>query len=178
MTTEELQKFCSTDETRQAIMKPFSIGNRTFATCGRMMIWVDRIESVPERSDTPEQVGRLADAWIDGPWEPIPSELPPIKITKCNYCDGLGEDECNMGHVHSCNECDGTGFSEPEGKAVKLGNKNLNNKFLFAINTLPNAEIAPTATGEYEPCPIRFTGGRGLLMPMKVHQTVNTEQAA
>jgi len=159
MKLEDLQKFCGTDETRAALMRPFSIGDRTFATDGCLIVWSNRIPEVEESIEVPHgKVNAIVESWVDGPWLDLPKEIPAHETSvTCGDCDGIGP----------CENCDSTGVVEAKAKGVKMGNKILSNKYLLRIAHLPNIKLAANSTRPLEACPIKFDGGFGALMPMR-----------
>lgn len=124
----DLQPFCSLDETRASIVKPWSKGAYSYATNGHIIVRVPRSEDVPENKAAPEteQLFYRASVGMSGaPRSQAPAtEEPPRKT--CDACEGTGkskqcpEDECEEGTVvftttrHSyeftCRECDGSGY--------------------------------------------------------------------
>ena len=101
----DLQKFCSTDSIRININKPFSKGEYTYATDGRIMVRVSKIEGIgeQEKSDkfkpvNPEPIFAAVSASV---YISLP-DIPELKYEKCVKCDGTGE-------VKVCPECDGYG---------------------------------------------------------------------
>ena len=70
LTPEDLQRFCSDDESRPSICHPFSQEKWTYATDGRLLIRVPRLAEVPEYEDAPKMV----DAQIFGT-QPITGDL-------------------------------------------------------------------------------------------------------
>lgn len=168
LTPEDLQRFCSDDESRPSICHPFSQEKWTYATDGRLMIRVPRLADVPEYDDAPKRVDAtiFGKQPITGDWFKIP-ELPTEK-TRCDQCGGGGECECGCGDIHKCGSCDG------EGEYVRIikvpcGTQNANNILLAKVAILPNVEICNSAQmkSDYGALGIRFDGGEGRLMPMK-----------
>jgi hypothetical protein len=118
-----LKTFCGTDELRPTMMAPnlSNDGKFVVATDAHLLIRVP--------------VSRLKETYTNSPkypnWEAIfPKEVEwnlndEIKIellkeilsrftpiptyNECEVCNGDGDMECNMGHMHDCLTCDGTG---------------------------------------------------------------------
>lgn len=114
----DLQKFCSVDNTRYQISKPWSRDGRTYATDGRILIKMSQRDDVPENPDAPDANKLFADADKRDPhtWHPIPAyTLIQVPCTKCDgegrfkncgYCNGkgyVGRDE------HDCRRCSAKG---------------------------------------------------------------------
>ena len=194
ITAADLQPFCSTDKTRVRIVSPFSIGDWTYATDGRMLVRVPRLADVPEY-DGPAWTIQPPQYLTDNPpgdvWLPIP-ELPPatpdVPCQKCGgkapetcpACDGDGEveyefdyggttytieHECPVCEDPTCRSCDGTGIEPRKIVTVEVGGALFNVEFLRKFAALPDAELAPRE--HWLPCRVRFAGGEGLIMPMR-----------
>lgn len=99
----ELQKFCSGDEDKKNIATPFSVREFSYATCGKIIVRVPRLENVPERDDAPQVEGpHIGDLFFQEPgcWY----DLPIVNVAKevCGQCSGVGK-------VLTCPECEGDG---------------------------------------------------------------------
>jgi hypothetical protein len=172
MTKEDLQKFCSVEAAHldRYIGVPFSRGQYTYATDGHLLIRVSRLADVPERKESPD----AEKIWPKKNYDyfAIP-DLPEPTFRPCSICKGTGEfmyvDEDDDGNksseIGTCYECDGD-KTFPAIIPVKIGCSHFSNHFLAAIKDLPGIQIAPT--GELDPALLKFDGGEGLLMPMKV----------
>jgi hypothetical protein len=151
MTNEQLQKFCSKDETRPGITQPFTDGEWTYATDGRMMIRVPVTEPVPWRESQPKNAYTL----IPDRAGMTPCELPPgwqareLPMRDCKECDGDGKDriecdeckgecviECSeCGHSEDCEKCDGTGDMPGTGSCEDCnGTGKVEGKFPVPVN--------------------------------------------
>lgn len=169
-----LQPFCLQDGdymntgTRQWLRAPFTIGETTYATDGRIMVAVPKIPGIafcdPSHvvgvllvaEDLP---GKLEDVWV--PLALV--SLPEVRTEPedCADCHGDGGEDRGV----ACDSCGGKGWFEV-GVRVHLGNKYLGAQYLAKMCALPKLEIAPTATPREKPLPFRFNGGVGILMPM------------
>lgn len=137
-----LEPFCSKDENRASISEPFSHGEYTFATDGRVIIQVDSADNPaePYRSQEPGPDGRythgvaLEAVRQVGKWDHaeitdwLPVTLPPpvfeqcdecegtgkLKKRKCEECEGDGRCECDCGNEHDCGFCRGNGYIKVE----------------------------------------------------------------
>lgn len=167
MTPEELQKFCSHDETRYGLEAPFSQGNRTHATNGHIAISVPRIAGVHDQ-DKPDMDSVYVLVDVDDPerlWV-LPPE-PVFTVVKCASCGGSGfvrDCGCDSG----CRKCDGeiivaaekgSKNAEPcefcdsgeirSGSVLVAGSKGetrLASEYIELIRTLPCAEIGLIGT--------------------------------
>jgi hypothetical protein len=102
----DLQKYCSHDEIRKNINKPFTDGGYTYATNGRIIIRVPRIEGIGEQEKVenfkPVEPDKLFSKIPDYPYFPIP-DIPEPSFDMCFKCQGTGK-------VKICPECDGAGI--------------------------------------------------------------------
>ena len=127
ITLQDLQKFCIRDEARYELTHPFTVGDYTYATDGRIAI---RVPALPEADATPKKTNPTS-IFADDPATYTPIELPPgwqefPQLTKicadckgvgkcperieCDECCGSGEAECPTCHQdHDCPECQGKG---------------------------------------------------------------------
>lgn len=135
MNIELLRAFCSTDETRPALQRPFNLGEYSYATDGRILIRVARLEEVPPREGE-SPVGN-PDAVIPEGHGYEPAICPPKweefkevrstckrcdgtgKSNTCPDCDGEGEIECpECLHEHECERCHGQGIIKAKDPAT------------------------------------------------------------
>lgn len=194
MNANDLLPFCSTDELRENLLKPFSVGEFTYATDGRIAVRVPRLPDVGE-IEKPVGVERL---FREGYKPTAPAhEIPELtfrdleckmcegngKIRKCYDCDGEGERECDMGHTHKCDTCDGDGgFASdsekgepcfkcggtgkiPDAIGVGIGVGTFSNLLLAKIRGLPECKMHVESNTSV--ATFTFNGGGGLLMPMR-----------
>ncbi len=93
LTADDLKRFCWTDNGRPTIARPFSQGDWTYATNGRLLVRVPRLSDVPEYDDSPKDIQKnIFDAHlITGTWQPVPNDLPSLLEPKpCSECKGVG----------------------------------------------------------------------------------------
>lgn len=164
----DLQKFCSTRSDRKSICQPWSEGEWTYATDGRVIVRVPRRADVPENPDAPKNVNKtIFDCNPnDGKFQPLPTFTAPKKVT-CDNCGGDGQCVCSACDAqHDCGCCKGTGTVLETLPGVKFGNQLVNPKYLALIADLPSAVLA-NGTKKYETVTFKFDGGEGRLMPMR-----------
>lgn len=116
----DLSKFCGDDADRENITSPWSAGDYTYATNGRILVRVLR-RTDATREDGPDVRSVYAKAGKAGVLVPLPSfDLPPSStcatcvgvglIVDCETCGGGGESECHAcGHSETCEDCGGGG---------------------------------------------------------------------
>lgn len=196
MTTEQLQAFCSTDPTRPEVGKPFTRAGFTWATDGRVLVRVATIEGLDD-GDLPWPVitpeGLMAEHQPGPKWYALPAlpERQPDKpcpacggkkAEKCLACDGEGtvefafdyggtsysmEGNCPVCDGEgACRHCDGTGLEPRKAQPVAVGPAWFNADVLRPFALLAHCELAPVDA--YKPCRVRFDGGEGLAMPMRM----------
>jgi hypothetical protein len=153
MTLEEMQRFCSSDVTRPQIHTPFTGGEWTYATDGRILIRVPaipgaRTDHFPKDYDkvVPDGFGMEAVEFPPG-WNEFFEERVVCgdcegsgRMKYCESCVGEGEVECECcGQMAYCNECKGTGRlidEDGEGEACEQcdGAGWYKNPFAVALN--------------------------------------------
>jgi len=163
MNRDDLKPFTS----HAPLCEPFPCNEFTCATDGRIIVRVDRLDDCPGFAGAPNaNAAELFSQYYpfdrEVDWLPLPTDIPAPRSEKCSDCNGAGG---------WCEECGGTG-KNPVFEAFKVGPLNLNIHYLEKLKALPNVDLSPTAnpsTGDFpNPMPFRFTGGIGLLMPMRL----------
>lgn len=197
----DLLKFCH-PSSRHNIDKPFSRGEWTYATDGKIIIRVPRVEGYDEDKGPKnvEQMFNQAEFMrAVTVWQP----LPPFKLEtkECDWCKGKGyvkpcnafgnpeikcgngewkkcerhNDDCTIGCDSTdkgavvCEECFGTGTEKVNSGTVMngaVGKTKVNAIYLDMIKDLPNVQIAPHDENSF--FRVKFDGGEGLLMPMRM----------
>jgi hypothetical protein len=167
----DLQQFCSTEQFRFNLHKPFSFGEFSYGCDGRIAIRVARREDVKETEQP--KVAETLNKWL-APLEALafesaapilPDDQEVITQEDCEECKGRGTDhdcpECQC----TCDVCAGSGVetSVEEISVVAFG-RIFRLKYLRTVLQLPGIEIA--SLGEaLAPVLFRFDGGCGVLMP-------------
>lgn len=177
MTLQEIQRFCSVDETRPALTKPWFIdegGTATLiATDGRIMIWMDLPDSIDRKAldreglpKPPELASEIVALWKDGKPVSIPILGP------CPTCSGTGKIICRCCHQPcGCPECIGTGRNTEGSQKIK--GRVLANRYINLISTIPGVVFVGNEadTEEDSLSPVSFMAPntiKGMLMPMRV----------
>lgn len=165
---ETLKPFCSVDKSRAVLHAPWSHGERTFATDGRILVWVPRLDSVPERPDAPTK-GVLA-VIEENPHRPDPITIPELPEHKFETCDICEKGKIIVDHHKNetipCSECEGE-WKWRKGIGVMIGDQLLSDIYLEKIKGLPNAAIFNSSKDRLCAAGFTFGGGAGLLMPMR-----------
>ncbi len=194
ITREQLQPFCSLDETRHQLGKPYIRHGDTYATDGRIAVRAfGRVEGAEVHEDYPNAAAAIDPLPKTGPWLQI--ELPDgadvdmpcpnctDDDTTCPACSGLAE---VTGHYRFrdrhydlsgpcpvcagegvCPKCEGSGKTHDE-TPVRLGRNYYKARYLRLLLALPEAELCEG--DDMEPARIRFDGGDGGIMPVDVEQ--------
>lgn len=207
ITAEQLQRFCSTHDIRAWTLKPNTVGAFTYATNMHIAIRIPAADGhVFEcHSNLTESMVTKLDEYmsLDGV-ELGPLNLPPEpawatcprchgtgKCRRCGECNGEGELECDLGHMHRCEDCNGRGQVEGERdpcmecegsgrdyngtpvleRSVLIGAVHFDWRYLSMIADLPGAEVGLENAGgplsEHRRLLFRFAGdGRGIVMPL------------
>jgi len=174
MTPINLQTFASTDETRPELLKPFTLGQWTYSTDGRVLVRVPAAEYPAESAPkAPKNVETLFswdhDAITD--WLSPTAEMLALEYEECPKCGGYGPLVCSeCDQTCGCPRCDGDGRIVPgqnsAADAIQLGGVRLNTKYVMLLKSLPGLQFRPR--GELEPVLWRADGGAfGYLMPMR-----------
>ncbi|MEN7429198.1 hypothetical protein VA599_00485 [Chromobacterium sp. TRC.1.1.SA] len=183
----DLQQFCaSKHDSRAWLHTPFTVGGKTGASNGHIMIELDAAGDHPAPPAN-FNMAQVLDRIPTAGYRPLPALPSPVFITcrtcrgqghgrECASCDGEGEFE-HHGHDYECKACDGEGELAGEcpdcngtgqreaSIPVKIGEAFFQLRYLSLIAALPDAEIA--TAGPSGIAGFRFNGGRGALMPTR-----------
>jgi hypothetical protein len=160
-----LEQFCSTEEFRTNIHKPFSWGAFTYATNARIIV------RVPRRPDVPEEIGAPTERNVDKyfisaattDFRPLAQvSFPPADCVACKYC---------VGPDYECEECDGYGIVSVV-RSIRIDKSIFDVKYIEQISLLPAAEFSANCEG-LGPAMFRFDGGSGCLMPMRCEAPIH-----
>lgn len=158
----DLKLFCQPNRERLAV--PFSIGEWTYATDGKICVRVPRRVDVPEIAFCPA-ADKLS--WQEGNFDvrQLPP-IPPAEWSECPVCDGSG-------HAHTCPDCS-CDCDECEGKgeiihqeSIAYGGAYFTVEYWQKMITLPNLRLPETAKPDGV-MPFRFDGGEGLILARRV----------
>lgn len=164
LTVEDLKRFCclSKQPYRASITRPFSQGQWTYATDGRLLIRVPRLAEVPEYPNSPKDIQKTIfdQQQITGQWADIPTGLPELaEAEKCSECGNNPKDDCW--------KCDGDGVIEPMAIPVSIGKHSVSHIYLHKLKTLPGVQICESAKDDEHALGVRFDGGEGRQMGMR-----------
>lgn len=193
----DLQKFCSQDDTRTNINKPFSQGVYTYATNNHVIIRVPRLPDVPEQIENKVDVASIEKFIGDYPYYSIPDTAKPTK-NECPLCDGTGTvkvcPECDgtgkltftsayNDYDVDCESCNGTGFTvfgkieptqcpkcEGSGKIIRWERSRASGRLYNNQYLSWLKELPECLLAEakgYDPAHFKFNGGDGWIMPLK-----------
>ena len=173
---------------------PWSRGEWSYATDGKMAIRGPRLDEFGERPENDETAATLDDlvSRPAGPtWYDVPANLPAapgpcpkchgVPSVKCEACDGDGAVEWEFeydGRTYDmdgdCPVCDGEGAEEckrcggagvlPE-PGVEVGPALIRADYLRRLARLPGCRLAPV--DGRSPVVFTFDGGTGAVMPMR-----------
>ena len=178
----DIQQFCSKSDVgrRYSISRPWRVGKWCYATNGHICVRVAAIDTDQEQPTAPD-AARILELHPSPTYAPLRVKLPPIETVGCDLCykrgfyweneDEDGEpDRKNPGAKIVCEDCAGHGRVEKQ-TSISISGVLFAAKYIAQIAALPDAEFPtnPLPTKSYadiHPCPFRFTGGIGALMPM------------
>lgn len=147
----DLSHFCCTEDDRPYLKQPWSRGDFTYATDGRVMVRVPRRSDIPENEDAPDVEGRILSKLLFDDLRLIEKpDLPPLRFI-------LIEDDGILSVPYSAlnSEC------------VRFAGALFNLRYVHLLCWLPDLKMGPPAD-EFSPSPFGFAGGGvGCLMPMK-----------
>ena len=166
MTEKDLQIFCGPDD-RAAIAHPWSEGEFTYATTGKILVRVPRLPEVKESLLAPQGMDKSI-------FEPIfskalkleaPSEFLRKQVaalsndTLCDQCKGTGRCSCRSCQAdHDCGVCKGEGALPAKAKFFEK---------IFDITTLKAVLALPELVWDVKTEPtkaaFKFKDGIGIL---------------
>lgn len=171
----DLTPFCSVDPYRPNIHRPFTWGDHTYATNGRILIRVAKREDgttveYPSK-DRCEKILTVPDAVQFVSLRGLQFPPEPESEVDCEACKGRGNihdcPDCECG----CSECGGTGTAKIW-RSVLIDSVNFDVKYIIRIGSLPGIEIARPA--KYAcPMPFRFSEGIGVIIGPRSPYTVD-----
>lgn len=184
----ELDKYCGDDGFRTYLSEPFTVGEFSYATDGRIIV------RVPKRDDVPGtvKIGIAIEAPFKGidkaqfgplPHKPIPP-LPPSTEQDCDECDGRKTEHDCPDCECPCHSCNGTGLEiiTPQvSTTIRGGIFNL--KYVALMLELPGVLVqSDWAGGAEEPMFFKFDGGDGAIIPRRSkceqHVEIEADKAA
>jgi hypothetical protein len=149
--------------------KPFSFGEYTYATDGRVAIRVPRSPDVAEDDEAGLKIDALFAKVPPCEFKVAPAiEFPPREEADddCDRCEGRGlRHDCPTCHC-VCRHCEGTG-KEPIWYEIsfELEGVHFGGKYLYRLKGLPDLKFGVPKDGK--PMRFSFDGGDGLIMPMR-----------
>ena len=166
----DLRPFCSTETFRPILRQPFSVGNRTYATDGHIMVRVARREDVPEQPTAPAVTHLFKDV-SHVSWRALRKvEFPEEIKERCSECEGRGTLHDCPDCTCTCEGCDGSG-SISGMASIFVGAGLFNVRYVRLLAALPGIlvpeTVADTAARELSPMPFKFDDGDGLLVGLR-----------
>ena len=173
MKKEDLQKFCFEGLGKDKIKIPWTDEGYTYATNGHICIKVPALRDVPVELYPINAEKVFQETPQPSEWFSIPRVKKPEipKEIDCVDCDGTGKSNQKCSYCHrygKCSKCEGTGKVKEDipPRYLQIGDQFFDEKYLYLIQKLPNIQISP-ASGEIA-ARIKFDGGEGLLMPVRI----------
>lgn len=169
------------------IRKPWTVGDYTHATDGRILVRVPKLDGFDATEDavtkTAGVIAQFSDWKNAGQGMPLPA-FQPRETENCKTCKGTGRAEyveCDTcggaislnGQTIKCVDCSGTGHRLKPGPggfaAVKLGSQFTSSFYYEKLASLPGL-VWFNASDALGPMYFRFDDGDGLLMPLKYEE--------
>ena len=168
MKLDELKSFCGSEITepfREYLHAPFSRGDFTFATDGKIMVRVSRVRSITAEAKEIKHLYRPLEGLQGAEFRVLPRAiLPEVRTEECDVCEGRGTlhdcPDCECG----CEKCNGTG-DQNEKISVAVDGVPFALRYIKKLLALPHIAVAKA---EFEkPLLFQFLGGVGSLMPLR-----------
>lgn len=173
--------FCASEKDNPLLSEPFSVGNYTYATDGRIGVRLPLCNEVPEGDEMQAKRAKALDRLfavrlgVQTP-EAFERQLPdPPEGDDCERCEGsgMGHNDCPCCDCDCC-DCNGTGTCLPT-QRIRFETFDVNVKHLRLVLALPNPKIAIDVSNGDGPLLFTFDGGVGLLMPMRQENHIDDE---
>lgn len=176
----DLQQFCAGLDDRPHLRRPFTKGDYTYATDGRIMVRVPA-DAAPfdpcDRADIPVEPPfvKLAEATFAKVEHGTLPLLPGDKQEECDDCDGRGhEHECPNCEC-KCDSCGGSGEQTVRPKiSTEIAGCTINLRYALMMLALPGVEVAQNGK-KGDPLLFRFDVGVGVVMPIRGQYSEHVE---
>ncbi len=179
----DFQQFCEPES--GSLDKPWVAGGIRFATDGRILVCEptddpDTDLSVYPKRKPPTATGKLYGQAIAANCDQLlPVDVPDcpecgqsglVEYWICSECEGNGEQECDLGHMHDCGKCGGHGCSkrrigststkypcyrDEKHCSIVVGNQKFQRHYVQKIRSLPGV---PMVSVETDMMFVRFSG--------------------
>lgn len=161
----DLQQFCSTDPGRPALLRPWAVGDKAYASNGHIIVRVRSRADIPE-SDAAPNAPKLFEAHAVTDLSPVRISLPAPAEKECDDCDGGQVHSCPTCHC-VCPTCNGTmKVADDRYRVVSMRGNLFQEKYIRQLLALPGLRCA-NSSNQHEPMFFAFDEGDGLLMPVR-----------
>lgn len=188
MNSESLKPFCYRHDDRgDWIKKPWTIGDYTHATDGRILVRAPKLDGFDASEEAVKKTAGVIAQFSE--WQKVNHGMPlppfkPRETENCQTCKGSGSAcyvECDTcggaislnGQTINCVDCTGTGHRlKHDGgnfAPVKLGSQWTSSFYYEKLASLPGL-VWFNNSDALGPIYFRFDGGDGLLMPLKYEE--------
>lgn len=183
--TLDLQQFCSTEQFRFNLHKPFMHGEFSYACDGVVAVRVSRREDVAPAADPkiPQTLEKyfasLDSITFVAPSFRLPDDQEPETKSSCESCDGRGTDHDCPTCTCRCDDCHGSGIETTiHNISIDAFGRIFRLKLLRQVLALPGIEVEDSLPS-LNPLLFRFHGGIGCLMPCarKLKRHIEIERA-
>jgi len=173
MKASDLKPFCC--DYRPRYSEPFSHGEHTYATDGKLLIRVPRIVGVEQSCPVSDEDFTRAMIVAGRPplktddltkWQKAPEIKGRSFRAVCDECAADPDYEIS----DDCHKCHGIGVViewKADSYFIDIDNRRFSTHLLRKLSALPNLELSTEVGGEHDAIYLRFDGGVGVLLPMR-----------
>ncbi len=167
-TLEQIKEFCG--NVHPSIREPWSRGEYSYSTNGHLIIRIPRHPNIEENPYAPDAEKLFMETGAPSEYVDIPL-LPEPVISTCVVCGGAGKVITKHGTFIKCENCDNGNILDVQKLQIQGGSFNV--EYLRKLSKLPNCKISigeagnSQIVGREKPAWFEFSGGDGLLMPMR-----------
>src|SRR6516164_3625713 len=149
-----LKKFCSTE--REALKQPWSQGNYTYVSDGRIALRVSKLAEYPIVTNagyTPPNAAYVFESY------PVDSNKPVRATSKFVALPALPKKVVLNPDAKEC---------------ILIEHRKFDGHYIRLAAQLPLVRFSPSTYGVTDPMPLKFEGGEGLLMPLRYESSIVT----
>jgi len=174
----DLQQFCSTDELRAWLTKPFRAGDHSYASNGQIMVRVPAREQDEPPKNPPKDWEQKVTRYFLPMQDVVFSKSPPVnlpalekeEVITCSECEGRGTQHDCPDCECTCGTCKGTTQERIRPLiSADFAGAQFDLMYLHQIMSLPALQVAIGSADVDQLLPLlfRFEGGEGSLMPLR-----------
>jgi hypothetical protein len=178
--TVDITPFCDVGVGgREWMLRPFSIGDFTYATNGHILARVPRRPDVADLEPLPFKISidTVLGDWEHANFGRLRLQLPraPETFGRCSKCAGIGSFDWGD-EWRDCEACGGYGTQDVDLRfSTMIAGFHFNLSYIRRIVALPDVTFALTASTAdavtFKPMLFRFSEGVGAIIPMRQAST-------